>query len=103
MKVLYNDWPYGLEPEIVHLVVWTKFGLDEDPDTGDLTAEMRRQIDEYVDRTFRSRVPPDQVCAAGAYWGGVQRFQCSPNHLRRSFGSRTGDRSSRSMPSSISM
>lgn len=73
MKILYNDWPYGLEPGIVHLVVWTKFGLDEDPDTGDLTDPMRRQIDEYVDRTFRSRVPADQVCAVGVIHGRAQQ------------------------------
>ncbi|KAL9079413.1 MAG: hypothetical protein Q9157_001712 [Trypethelium eluteriae] len=60
-KILYNDWPYGLEQKIVHLVVWTKFDLEDDPATDDLTPKARREIDEFVERTFRSRVPRNQV------------------------------------------
>lgn len=60
-KVLYNDWPYGLDPEIVHLVIWTKFDLEEDPATGLLTPSMWKKIDDYIEKTFRSRIPPDQV------------------------------------------
>lgn len=26
-KILFNDWPYGIDPQIIHLVVWTKFEL----------------------------------------------------------------------------
>ena len=61
IKILYNDWPYGIDEGIVHLVVWTKFVLEDDPETDDLTPEMRKDIDEYVDRTFGSRMPPDKV------------------------------------------
>ena len=61
IKILYNDWPYGIDESIVHLVVWTKFVLEDDPETDDLTPEMRRDIDEYVNRTFGSSVPPDKV------------------------------------------
>ncbi len=61
--ILYNDWPYGLDPNIVHLVVWTKFVLEDDKDTGDLTKEMRAQIDEYVNKTFETRVPSKDVSA----------------------------------------
>lgn len=56
MKILYNDWPYGIDPDIVHLVVWTKFELEDDPETGLSTAESRQEIDEYVQRTFASKV-----------------------------------------------
>jgi len=56
VKVLYNDWPYGLDPAIVHLVVWTKFELEDDAQTGRCTAESRRQIEEYVQAVFRSQV-----------------------------------------------
>lgn len=56
-----NDWPYGIDKRIVHLVVWTKFGFQEDPETGDLTAEARKMIDDYVSKTFRTRVDPPQV------------------------------------------
>jgi hypothetical protein len=60
-KILYNDWPYGIDPRIVHLVVWTKFGFDEDPATGDLTPEAREEIDAFVAKMFYSRVPREQV------------------------------------------
>ncbi|EED20468.1 conserved hypothetical protein [Talaromyces stipitatus ATCC 10500] len=61
LKILYNDWPYGLEKGIVHLVIWTKFELEEDPGTGLLTESMWKKIDDYVDRVFRSRMPADQI------------------------------------------
>lgn len=40
--ILCNDWPYGVDERIVHLVVWTKFELAPEPITaakphGDLT------------------------------------------------------------------
>lgn len=56
VKVLYNDWPYGLDPCIVHLVVWTKFELEDDPETGLCTPESRQEIEQYVQKTFASRV-----------------------------------------------
>lgn len=55
IKVLYNDWPYGVDPDIVHLVVWTKFELEDDAETGRCTAETRRQIEEYVQSVFRGQ------------------------------------------------
>ena len=43
----------------MHLVIWTKFELASEPVTsdsplGDLTPEARREIDDFVDRTFVS-------------------------------------------------
>jgi hypothetical protein len=67
IKVLRNDWPYGIDRRIVHLVVWTKFALEEDPATGDLTDGARGEIDAYVRKAF-SRMPPDHV--------GSGRFLC---------------------------
>ncbi len=58
---MYNDWPYGIDEKIVHLVVWTKFELAVDPTTDCLTARARQDIDEYVDRVFRTRVPSQNV------------------------------------------
>lgn len=52
IKVLRNDWPYGIDERIVHLVVWTKFALEDDPATGDLTEQARGEIDEYVRGKF---------------------------------------------------
>jgi hypothetical protein len=62
IRILYNDWPYGVDTDIIHLVVWTKFELEDDPATGDLTPHARKAIERYVLRTFCSRVPADQVC-----------------------------------------
>ena len=61
IKIIYNDWPYGIDKSIVHLCVWTKFPLDETDPNGDLTPEMRGKIDRYVDTTFGSRVPAENV------------------------------------------
>lgn len=63
LKILYNDWPYALNPDIVHLIVWTKFPLEEDEVTDDLTIEGRREIEDFVTRTFcgEGGIPRDQV------------------------------------------
>ncbi|KAI8954043.1 hypothetical protein F4801DRAFT_43582 [Xylaria longipes] len=57
IKILWNDWPYGLDKKIVHLVVWTKFDLEDDPATDDLTENARAEINAFVLKTFGSRVP----------------------------------------------
>lgn len=61
IRILYNDWPYGIDTDIIHLVVWTKFELADDPATGDLTGEAREAIEQYVQETFCSRVAPESV------------------------------------------
>ncbi|KAF2186769.1 hypothetical protein K469DRAFT_706758 [Zopfia rhizophila CBS 207.26] len=61
VKILYNDWPYGIDEKIVHLVVWTKFDLEEDQTTDDLTPEAHKAMEEYVTRTFCSRVKAEHV------------------------------------------
>lgn len=71
IKILYNDWPYGIDKSIVHLVVWTKFVLEDDPEIEDLTAKMREDIDEYVNRTFGSRVPTDKIIWF-KNWGSIK-------------------------------
>ncbi|KAJ4207997.1 hypothetical protein NW767_002226 [Fusarium falciforme] len=60
-KILHNDAPYGIDPRIVHLVVWTKFDLVEDPATGDLADGARQEIDDFVTTTFRANVPNEHV------------------------------------------
>lgn len=52
LRILRNDWPYGIDERIVHLVAWTKFGLAEDPETGDLTDGARASIEAYVQALF---------------------------------------------------
>lgn len=61
MKILYNDWPYGVDKDIIHLVVWVKFELEDDPATDDLTPRARKEIDDYVRSTFCSRMPAENV------------------------------------------
>lgn len=60
-KILYNDWPYGIDDKIVHIVVWTKFSIEEDSTTGDLTPKSWEEIDGFVKDTFCARVSPDDV------------------------------------------
>jgi len=45
----------------VHLVVWTKFELEDDPATGDLTDKARKQIETYVQEIFHSHVPAEDI------------------------------------------
>jgi hypothetical protein len=45
----------------VHLVVWTKFELLDDPATDDLTVEARKEIDDFVDETFGKRIGKENV------------------------------------------
>ncbi|KPM35245.1 hypothetical protein AK830_g11319 [Neonectria ditissima] len=60
-KIIFNDWPYGIDPRILHLVVWTKFDLEEDPVTGDLTDQARKEINDFVTRISKSHVPDDHI------------------------------------------
>jgi len=61
LKILWNDWPYGIDLKIVHLVVWTKFELEDDEKTGDLTEEARAEIEGWVGRTFGDRLGRENV------------------------------------------
>jgi len=64
-KILLNDWPYGMDPGIWHIVIWTKTPIPVDPEIGDLTDQSRAVINEYVNRVFRQRIneekPGDKV------------------------------------------
>lgn len=52
VKILKNDFPYAMQPGIVHVVVWTKTAIPIDSSTGDLTPESKSLIQKYVDATF---------------------------------------------------
>lgn len=60
-KILYNDWPYALDPQITHLVCWVKFELAEDPTTNRSTPEAEKQMDDFVTRTFGNHLPEGSV------------------------------------------
>ncbi|GJN66638.1 hypothetical protein VFPFJ_01235 [Purpureocillium lilacinum] len=57
-KVLLNDWPYGLEPNITHIVVWSRTLIPTDGDTGDMTPESRRLVGDFVKRYFVDTLGP---------------------------------------------
>lgn len=59
--ILFNDWPYGVDERIVHLVVWTKFDLNSNPAIDDLTPEARRRIDDFVDEVFVKKCGRENV------------------------------------------
>lgn len=51
-KMMPNDWPYGLEKGISHLVVWLKNRLEVEPPLGDMTPSSRRLVEEFVQKEF---------------------------------------------------
>ncbi|KAJ4391763.1 hypothetical protein N0V93_005383 [Gnomoniopsis smithogilvyi] len=57
-RVLINDWPYGLTPDITHIVVWTRTLIPTDPETGDVTPESRQLIRDFVQRYFADKLGP---------------------------------------------
>ena len=60
-KILWNDWPYGIDESIVHLVVWTKFALEEEQGTEFLALEARQAVEGLVEKVFESRVGKGNV------------------------------------------
>lgn len=69
--VLLNDWPYGLAPGISHLLVWSKTPIAVDAERGDVTAESRRRIVEFVERVFVRESEGE----GGDGWERVQWFK----------------------------
>lgn len=51
-KVLVNDWPYGFEGNITHIVVWSKVPIPADAETGKITDEGAAVIGNFVERHF---------------------------------------------------
>ncbi|KAK8113676.1 hypothetical protein PG999_005745 [Apiospora kogelbergensis] len=51
-KVLLNDWPYGLTPDIQHIVVWSRTPIATDPKTGDMTPASRGTVEDFVKRAL---------------------------------------------------
>jgi hypothetical protein len=53
-RILYNDWPYHIDKNIKHLVVWTKFPINDDLITEDVTDSDRAYIEYFIQKTFCS-------------------------------------------------
>lgn len=60
-KILRNDWPYGLAPGIVHLLVWLRTPVPVKENGGDLTEESRDLIEEFVKRVFVGRLEGEGI------------------------------------------
>ncbi|KAF2184540.1 hypothetical protein K469DRAFT_578773 [Zopfia rhizophila CBS 207.26] len=60
-KILFNDWPYGFTPDIVHLVVWSKVPFGVKPDTGEVSDESKVLIEDFVQKTFVARLGKERV------------------------------------------
>ncbi|KAL9025542.1 MAG: hypothetical protein Q9196_005655 [Gyalolechia fulgens] len=77
-KILRNDWPYGsFEPEITHLIVWSKPRIQTDPESGLVTPESRQLVDAFVERTFVKRLEREGPQAGERVlwfknWGALQ-------------------------------
>lgn len=50
--VLLNDWPYGFEDGIAHILVWSKTPIKVDDTRGDVTEESRELIERFVKEMF---------------------------------------------------
>ena len=66
--ILYNDWPYGISPGIVHLVVWLKTRIIVEGKEGYLTASSQGLIDEFVKRTFVERLRNEGASGDNVMW-----------------------------------
>ena len=51
-KILRNDWPYGIDIDITHMVIWTRFALELDPVTNNITTSARAAIENFVVKVF---------------------------------------------------
>ncbi|GAP89662.1 hypothetical protein SAMD00023353_3500740 [Rosellinia necatrix] len=58
-SVLINDWPYGLTPDIAHIVVWSRTIIDTEAETGDMTAESRCVVSDFIKRFFIDKLGPE--------------------------------------------
>lgn len=76
-KILRNDWPYGVEPGISHLVIWLRTPI-EVTEGGYMTDASRELIQRYVDATFVERLEKEGFKDAAAKvlwfknWTGLQ-------------------------------
>lgn len=73
--VLLNDWPYGLAPGILHLLVWSKTPIAVDVERGDVTPESRKLIVEFVERYFVGAIEAAEGEGGGKGWNKVLWFK----------------------------
>lgn len=54
IRIVENKFPYYFEPDVSHLLVWTKLAIESDPssDKGDISTYTKHLIDKYICKTF---------------------------------------------------
>ena len=55
-KILLNDWPYGFEEGIVHIVVWLKTRIPVQEPDGFLLPESKKMLQNFIQGTFIDRL-----------------------------------------------
>ena len=63
--ILLNDWPYGFDAGIKHILVWTRTPIAVDDERGDVTAESKRVIEEFVEREFVGALAEEEGVGIG--------------------------------------
>lgn len=55
VKILLNKFPYYFDKNVVHLCIWTKKSIPNDPNSpvGDISPQTKRLIQTYIDKTFK--------------------------------------------------
>jgi len=65
IKIILNKFPYNFEPNVTHLLIWTKVPIEADPDCpkGDISSSTRKLINKYVQKTFVQGlgIPPENI------------------------------------------
>ena len=70
-KILVNDWPYGLDKGISHIIVWLKHRLQSIDERGDITLESRHLIEAFVESRFGAKFGAENVLWF-RNWTGIQ-------------------------------
>ncbi|KAG5363727.1 N-acetylglucosamine-induced protein 1 [Yarrowia sp. B02] len=52
VRILLNDFPYAMEPGLVHVVVWSRAKIPKENKDGDITPESRDKLARFVKETF---------------------------------------------------
>ncbi|KAE8145009.1 hypothetical protein BDV25DRAFT_145052 [Aspergillus avenaceus] len=66
-RILRNDWPYGMTPDLTHLVIWLKAPIPVGHD-GSLTFESRQLITKFVERTFAAEMMQRKYAGDNIQW-----------------------------------
>lgn len=61
-KVTGNDFPYDFEPDVFHLLIWSKINLPlytSDEDHAEMRADTRDKIEEFIEQNLTQYLNPE--------------------------------------------